>query len=427
MYSNCQRLTAAVVIALCAFAAGAGAAEPVPADWAPDDQSGDVNGYGAPLPTLSEVVAQAYQRYPDQPLAASRREYAAALTRQADSLIAGNPALALRYQTDRAASDIGLREWEAGVELPIWRPGQRDARAQLGERTGGAADAGAHALQLEVAGKVREAVWDVFMARNRLAQAEREWRTAQALENDVNRRVTLGEMAKTDLLLAQDETFSKRDAYLALGAEVAFAMRRYAALTGLTRLPRRKAEPHSPLMAVPADHPLLASLRAELERAQSQVTVARHERAEAPQVLFGARQEKAAAGTGPVNSVGLSMRWPLATKTHSAPRISAAEIDVTQAQANLLAAQRRLQVDLHDAQHELEVTEQRLQTAQQKAEVAQENLRLAQLAFSLGETDLVHRLRVQTLAFAAERAERELRLQLQRAIARYNQAVGEIP
>ncbi len=398
----------------------------VPGPQTPQTRSID-DGYRGVPPTLSEVVDQAYQRYPEQPLAASRRDYAAALSRQARSPIAGNPALSARYQTDRVGSDVGVREWEAGVELPLWRPGQRTARQQLGERTGGVADASANALRLEVAGKVRDAVWSVFMARNNLTQAEHEWQTAQALEQDVRKRVSLGELAKTDLLLAQDETFNKRDVYLNAEAEVAHAVQRYIELTGLERLPRRKAELQSALKAVPEDHPLLVYRRAELERTRAQAAVARRERAESPQVLFGARQEKAGFGADAINSVGVSVRWPFATKVQSAPRVRASEMEVTQAQADLLTSQRRLQIDFHEAQHEIEVLEQRLVTAQQKAKVARENLRLAQLSFSLGESDLVSRLRVQTLAFAAERAERELQLRLQTAIARYNQVVGELP
>ncbi len=421
---NAFRYTTTLLIAVMCWNVTARAAE---TESQGPHTNADSTSYGGPAPTLSEVVARAYERYPEQPLAASRRDYAMALSRQARSPIAGNPALSARYQTDQAGSDVGLREWEAGIELPLWRPGQRKARQQLGERTGSVAEAAANAVRLEVAGKVREAVWMVFMARNNLAQAEHEWQTAQALEQDVRKRVSLGELAKTDLLLAQDETFNKRDVYLNAEAEVAHAVQRYEALTGLRSLPRRKAESKSVLKAVPADHPLLVYRRAELERTRAQVAVARREGAEPPQVLFGARQEKAGLGADPVNSVGVSVRWPLSSKVQSAPRIRSSQLEVTQAQAQLLTAQRRLQIDFHEAQHELEVLDQRLLTAQEKAKVARENLRLAQLSFSLGESDLVSRLRIQTLAFAAERAERELQLRRQTAIARYNQVVGELP
>jgi len=54
-------------------------------------------------------------------------------------------------------------------------------------------------------------------------------------------------------------------------------------------------------------------------------------------------------------------------------------------------------------------------------------MRLAQKAFDLGETDLVHLMRVQALAYEAERALASRKIQLQWDIARYNQAVGVLP
>ena len=57
-------------------------------------------------------------------------------------------------------------------------------------------------------------------------------------------------------------------------------------------------------------------------------------------------------------------------------------------------------------------------------------MRLSRLVFLFlgqGEPLLVNLLRVQTLAFNAQRNEQELRISMQRAIARYNQAVGVWP
>jgi hypothetical protein len=45
----------------------------------------------------------------------------------------------------------------------------------------------------------------------------------------------------------------------------------------------------------------------------------------------------------------------------------------------------------------------------------------------MGEADLVSLQRVQALAFAAERTALQQNLAVQRAISRYNQAVGVLP
>ena len=38
----------------------------------------------------------------------------------------------LRYQSDQFGSDAGLEEYEAGIELPMWRWGGRDAVRDFG-------------------------------------------------------------------------------------------------------------------------------------------------------------------------------------------------------------------------------------------------------------------------------------------------------
>jgi cobalt-zinc-cadmium efflux system outer membrane protein len=82
---------------------------------------------------------------------------------------------------------------------------------------------------------------------------------------------------------------------------------------------------------------------------------------------------------------------------------------------------------LEEAQQALESAQAQLGVAQEQNALAQENLRLAQIAFDRGETDLVGLLRVQGLAFAAERQEKELSIMRQQAVARYNQALGVLP
>jgi outer membrane protein, heavy metal efflux system len=82
---------------------------------------------------------------------------------------------------------------------------------------------------------------------------------------------------------------------------------------------------------------------------------------------------------------------------------------------------------LEQAANRLETTRAALELAVQQSELAQENLRLGRKAFELGETDLVGLLRVQGLAFVAQRNREQRSLELNLNVARYNQAAGELP
>ena len=86
--------------------------------------------------TLHDTVQQAVERYPRTRLLEARSAQVEALRRQTESVVAGAPALLLRHQTDRIGSSDGLREWEGGIQLPLWLPGQRQARRAFTERAG---------------------------------------------------------------------------------------------------------------------------------------------------------------------------------------------------------------------------------------------------------------------------------------------------
>ncbi|HKK07060.1 MAG TPA: TolC family protein [Gammaproteobacteria bacterium] len=384
-------------------------------------------GEGSPPPTLQDVLAAAFARSPQRQVLDARGRQVQALTRHADSLIADNPAVSLRYQSDRFGSDQGLREYEAGIDLPLWRPGERDANLGVARRAYDALTGSQAALRLQVAGQVREAVWQVALMHNNAVLAEQEWRTAQALEQDVAKRVRLGELAKTDLLLARDEALRKQSAYLQAEAEWRHSQDQYRALTGLDRLPRKRGEARSPRSTIVPEHPLFVEAQANVAEAQAQLEAARQASGGSPELTIGGRRERGFVAENYISSVGVSVRVPFGTEAHTGPRISRAARAYADALAERDRLQRRLRVALHEAEHTLSATEESLKIAEEQNALARENLRLARVAFSVGETDLVGLLRVQTLAFAAQRSEQELRIMRQRAIARYNQAVGVLP
>src|SRR5690606_23626864 len=109
--------------------------------------------------------------------------------------------------------DHGYQEWEAGVELPLWRFGERSASQRVATMAEAAAIRSSDALRLEAAGEVREALWAVALERNEVALSRRQWQIARDLQADVTRRVELGELARTDQLLARQETLAQRDLY----------------------------------------------------------------------------------------------------------------------------------------------------------------------------------------------------------------------
>jgi len=81
----------------------------------------------------------------------------------------------------------------------------------------------------------------------------------------------------------------------------------------------------------------------------------------------------------------------------------------------------------HEAEHNLEVNKVELGTANEKKNVSEELLKMTQLAFSVGEIDLMDLLKIQSQTQQAILNAKERAVMLQRDKALYNQAVGVMP
>ncbi|MGA7982939.1 MAG: TolC family protein [Chromatiaceae bacterium] len=378
-------------------------------------------------PTLHEAVQRALEREPDQKVLSARGTEVSAFEQRARGLLAGAPAVYGLYRSDAVGSDQGLQEMEADLLLPLWRFGQRGAEQQAAERRRVGLARSRDALALTVAGKVRDAVWEVAFLRNEAQLARKDWETARALQRDVKKRVAAGELAQTDLMLAREETLRKEAAHVKAAAEAEHAMVRYQVLTGLHQLPGNPGETQSSEQAIAPSHPLLAEAEASVATARAGLTVASRSAGGSPELMIGGKRERGSSSDSYDNSLQVAVRIPFNIGPAAKPEIAAAGRTLAEADASRLRLQRQLDTELRTADRELETINQRLVLAREQNRIAAENLRLARRSFELGESDLVSLLRVQTLAFAAERAEQQLKILRRRAIAKYNQAAGVLP
>ena len=407
-----------LALALALFARAGAAAE---------STAGMLTVHADPSLTLSQVIDAAVDREPRSGIAAAVGQEAGAMRDRAGSILSGAPALSVLHHNDAPASANGVREWETGIELPLWRPGQRRASREVASRTQAVADSSRSALRYEVAGAVRQALWELAVADERVALAHRAWQTARALEADVRKRVRTGDLAQADLLLARDEALTKQDEYLSAAAELRQSESRYRTLTGLTVRPAQFAETRSRRSVIEPTHPLLTDARARVSRTRAELMHTERARGGSPQLIVGTRHEKTAVGADYETSLAIGFRIPFGTRTYNAPAVAAANTALAEADSRHQAQRRALELALSKAREQVQTLHAELALVREQHRLAQENLRMARIAFNVGEMDLTALLRVQARAFNAERNLSLRRVQLQHAVANYNQAVGVTP
>ena len=378
-------------------------------------------------PRLAEALQAAFERYPEAGLAQAIRQQGEAIRQQASSLLAGDPAVVLRHENDALSDDDGFRQWEGGLEMPLWLPGQRQRRGRVADATQVEGDATLRLQRWQVAGEIRELLWSLKIAEANLELARQALQDTRALEQDVDKRVGAGELARMDLILAQEETLAREIELSQASATHEALLMQYRAITGLSGVPADPSEAQSAAIVIGDDHPALLASRVSAERSRAERDQVRGEKRASPVLTLGGKSERPESGASYDNALILEVSVPLGTEGHAAPRTADAERSLAEASAALARTRLQLEKNLIEAVNARQQAERAVQLARRQQQLGAEGLRLAQRAFELGESSLFMVLEARKQALSSERQLRTSELELGRAVARHNQALGVIP
>jgi outer membrane protein TolC len=377
--------------------------------------------------TLAHVVEAALERYPESRVLDARRDQADAWARRGRSWLVDRPSLMLRYQSDRWGSDTNLNEYEAGVELPLWSWGGKRAVKAFGEALTSESEAAALALRWEVAGIVREALWDVALAQNARDLAQQSLGMASQLLATVERRYELGDVALRDVLLSRSSHLEYEAALIDADAALLDAQRVYRSYTGLGRRPDFLAETRSTTQDIAPAHPALSFSNRAVERAEANMALARKMSNAGASVLIATRRERPANGTFLDDSIGVTLNLPFGGRAQRDTQISAAAHTASQAGAARAEQIRQLTLAMHEAAHNLAVVQEQLAAASRRLDIAQRHRAMGESAYEKGEIELLDLLKIRESAITARRRVMQLQIDEKRQTARYNQAVGDLP
>ncbi|MBN8475765.1 TolC family protein [Sulfuritalea sp.] len=382
---------------------------------------------------LARALEQAWRLHPQAAGLDAREAEARAAQEVATGLTPEPPSVAIGSLNDRYNRNLGRQEWEVELAAPLWLPGQKAAReAEAASRVEEAAAKRA-ALRWGLAGELREAWWSLAAARNVNALAIRRLATAQALEADVRRRYTVGELSRIDANLAQAEVLAASAEQAETETALLQAEQALRTLTG-TVAPQDVGEEvpttlrrSGGLMSMPDAHPSIVAAAAATRSARARVTVADESRRAAPELALRVVRERGDFAEPYANTVGIRLKIPFSSGPLVRRETSAAKADADQADAEMIRAQTRTQLDAERAERTLASSERQLIMAQERRLLSAENLRLAEKAFSLGESDLATLLRIRAAAYDAEAFLDRQRVARAAAISRLNQALGVLP
>jgi cobalt-zinc-cadmium efflux system outer membrane protein len=385
-----------------------------------------------PLPidtalSLSEALEITMANYPTRRELEAREAEAQAWRERGGSLVAGRPRFSYRYQTDRWQDDAGLEELEAGIELPLWRWGERQATADLGSGLTTEAEAAGDALRWRLAGRLRDLLWQMELAGNETAVADERLRLAEERARVVRRRHELGDVPLADTLLA-DAARSEAEALLT-EAEVmrVDSERTWRIVTTLERRPPTPVEAMSDRDAIAPGHPALRLAEAAVRRAEAEYSRSEKSARGSPSLFIGPRRERSSFRESFDDSIGIMVSVPFGGGSHARTATAAAARELAATRADRAQVERDLRMQLHEAEHTLHVIRRNLVSAGERARLTRRSHEMAQVAYEKGEIDLVDLLRLAESSITARRDLEHLRIAERQAIAHYNQAVGDLP
>jgi len=383
---------------------------------------------------LSAVIESAVSRHPDAAGLAIQGRADEVRERRSGWWLGAAPSMQLRYQSDEVGSDLGAEEWETMLSLPLTPPGERAARQKAARLQSMASDAEARAVYLRIAGEVREAIWEARLAQVEVEHAALGYDLARAVENAVRRRVEEGDLPANDLALAQADLLAREMDVIDAEAERNHTMRRFAIITGLNRLP----DSYEETLATGAghdgedfqindDHPVIALLQAKRHVAAAETRLAKRYWVTKPSVGVGMRSERSFANGPNVKAAGVQLSVPFDFGGFNGEQTSRALQGEATAERELLYSRRQLAMALHDAEQSLEMAQRAQKVALEHDRIGARALASARRSFDMGESDLMHYLNVQNQARQAGLVNAKRRLEVSRAIARLNQAMGQLP
>jgi outer membrane protein TolC len=411
----------ALILALLLFPLVSLAAEPPPVEHF--DPLEFVNSL-----SIHETVEATFREYPQGAIIAALRDEAGALQRRSNSVVAGYPMIYLQWIDDRTFNDRGEIQVQTGYQIPFWLWGQRDASRAVAKDAEQSTAAFGQALKLEVAGLVREALWNLELTQNRLELAEQVHEVSTQLFQTVRRRVELGDLARSDQLLAESDMLDKQSQLTMAEAERMHARKAYTVLTRMNRAPSHFQETLSKTTSITESHPAVKASNAYVERAQAEVEFTRlSKQGNQPSVLIGTQHDRGRRGDPMNNESNIILQIPIGGDSWNAPYVAQSNLALTQKLSDRATLLRQLERALHEAEHNLEVDRATLEIANQRKAIAETHLQMSRLAFAAGEIQLIDYFKILANSQAAIRDAREKAILVQRDIAFFNQVVGELP
>lgn len=382
--------------------------------------------------SLPAAFEQAWEHQPEARSMALRRSAADAARTAANRWTAEPIALALQSKMGRPGSNNDSREYEVGLSIPLWLPGERARKGALEEAEQKVVESQLAVTKLQFAASVREAWWNYQRAQGEWDLSKERLTNTQKLAADVARRFKVGALSKADLYQAHSavaqmeatsaEALGVRDAALS-GLNGLVGMVSIVSMVGLGKgrgFPDSaenfesfeifenlsRAEPMVDALQAPStplQHPVLTHLEQQSMAARKAAHLVALQTRANPELTVATTRSKGQSGEAYQQLFTVGIRIPLGSPPNAQAKQTLAEAEAIEAELRVGIARFRLVAGIHAATAHFKALQSQLGAMTKNAELARQTRAFYEKSFRLGEADFPTRLRVEQESTQAER------------------------
>ncbi len=378
--------------------------------------------YAAPA-ELVALLDKIIENQPEQQITQGLQEMHSTNQQYSDSWIAGDMDLVVHHENDTLTDDDDYKNWQVGVEFPLWLSSQKQAQKSITRSYG--EQLSAHQLYLRwlASEQLRKLVWNYRTAEIEVDAARSALQKSQSLLNKVILKVKAGESPRIDQLLAHKAVLKQQNNLVQKRSTLTIAQNNFKRWTRTQNLPQNILE--QPLSPLPLDqHPKIIQLASALQISRAMMEKTQAGKRDNPKVFLGAQNDKDKSNEN--NSLILEVSIPLGVNLGFSPRLAEKKRNVYEQQAVLDKAKIQLEQDIFQAQQWLTSAQQSIHLTKEQYAISVKALSMSEQAYQLGETNIQNLLLVQQQTAEAKREYRLAEARSSQAVANLNQVTGHI-
>lgn len=377
---------------------------------------------------FADIFVSALEHSPEYMETPVREDQAESYSATGKSWIAGRPSLQMNYYDDSRLDNVGLMEFEYGVQMPLWRPGQRRDTRALGEGYVSQVEQWKQLLSWVIAGRVRAVLADLAAAELGIALQNQVVADAMRLRDVTRTLFEAGEVARLELMQAETLLVESQADLLQAEAALIDAERTYETLTGLDIRPAKAySEELTSQEELEDSHPQLQYLRSSVNLAEASVKQSENSAKGNPTITIGSRRERGDRFQNSISSVGIQLSIPFGGGSFVSAQSSSARRAKVDAEVSFQNSFIQLNAALHEVEHDLFIVGEEEPLRQSQMDLSRQRYDMALTAFGVGETTLAEVVIAQQQAQESDRTLRFLQLEKQRLITEFNQIIGVLP